>query len=92
MVSSSGPCWIDPIIDFLAEDRVLDDEKEPSWIRRVDAWYWLSADRKLHQRSFGGPYHLCLHLEKVNKLLAELHDVVCGSHVEGHSLAHRAMT
>jgi len=35
---------------------------------------------------------LCLHLEQVNELLAELHDGVCGSHVEGHSLAHQAMT
>ena len=27
-----------------------------------------------------------------SKLLAELHDGVCGSHVGGRSLAHRAMT
>ena len=55
-------------------------------------WYWLSANRKLYWRSFGGPYLLCLHPEKVSKLLAELHDGVCGSHVGGHSLAHRVMT
>ena len=45
------------------------------------ARYWLSTDRKLYQRSFGGPYLLCLHLEKVGELLAELHDGVCGNHV-----------
>ena len=56
------------------------------------ALYWLSADRKLYQRSFGGLYLLCLHLEKVNELLAELHNGVCGSYVEGRSLAHRVMT
>ena len=33
MISAIGPCWIDPIIDFLAEDRVLDDEKEANKIR-----------------------------------------------------------
>ena len=27
MISTTGPCWMDPIIDFLAKDRVLDDEK-----------------------------------------------------------------
>ena len=33
MISAIGPCWIDPIIDFLAEDRVPDDEKEANKIR-----------------------------------------------------------
>ena len=81
-----------PIIDFLAEDRVPDNEKKANRIRRMVSRYWLSADRKLDRRSFGGPYLLCLHPEKVSELLIELHDGVCGSHVGGHSLAHRAMT
>ena len=36
----------------------------------------------------GGPYLLCLHLDKVSEILAELHDEVCGNHVGGRSLAH----
>ena len=74
---------MDSIVDFLAEDRVPDDKKEANRVRRVATWYWLSADRKLYWRSFGGLYLLCLHLKKVNELLAELHDGVCGSHVGG---------
>ena len=27
MVAMFKPCWMDPIVDFLAEDRVLDDER-----------------------------------------------------------------
>ena len=92
VILMTEPCWMDLIIDFLAEDRVPDDEKEANRVHRVAARYWLSADRKLYRRSFGGPYLLCLHLEKVNELLAELHDKVCGSHVGGCSLAHQAMT
>ena len=92
MISATRPSWMDPIIDFLAEDRVPDDEKEANRIRREAPRYWLSVDRKLYRRSFGGPYLLCLHPEKVNELLTELHDGVCGSHVGGRSLAHRAMT
>ena len=61
-------CWMDPIIDFLAEDQVADDEKEASRVCWVAARYWLSADRKLYRRSFGGPYLLFLHPEKVNEL------------------------
>ena len=42
------PCWMDPIIDFLAQDRVSNDEEEANPVRRVYARYWLSADRKLY--------------------------------------------
>jgi len=92
VVATFEPCWIDLIIDFLAESRVSDDEKEADRVRKVAAQYWLSADRKLYQRSFGGLYLLCLRLDKVNELLTELHEGVCGSHVGGGSLAHQAMT
>ena len=91
MMSMANPCWMNPIIDFIAEDKVPDDEKEAKKIRRVASRYWLSADRKLYRRSFAGSYLLCLHPEKVNELLT-LHEGVCGGHVGGRSLAHRAMT
>ena len=46
---------MDSIIDFLAEDQVLDDEKEAGRVRKVVAWYWPLVDRKLYRRSFEGP-------------------------------------
>ena len=84
VVAISELCWMDPIIDFLAEDQVSDDEKEAGRVCRVTARYWLSA----YRRSFGGPYLLCLHPDKVNELLTEFHEGVCGNHVGRHSLAH----
>ena len=66
MISATGLCWMDLIIDFLAEDRISNDEKEANRIRQVAIRYWLSADHKLYQRSFGGPYLSCLHPEKVS--------------------------
>ena len=92
VISTFGPCWMDLIIDFLVENRILDDEKETNRVHQIASRYWLSADRKLYRRSFRGPYLLCLHLKRVNELLAELHDRVCGSHVGGRSFAHWAMT
>ena len=91
-ITTTRSCWMDPIIEFLVEDRVPDDESEANKVRQMASWYWLSTDRKIDRRSFRGPYLLCLHLEKVNELLVELHEGVCGSHVGGRSLAHRAMT
>ena len=92
MIWVTGPCWMDPIINYLAEDRVLDDEREANRIHRIARRYWLSTDHKLYQRSFEGLYLFCLHPEKVSELLAEFHDRVYGSHVGGCSLAHRPMT
>ena len=57
-ITIAGSCWMDPIIEFLAEDRRLDDENEANKIRCVASRYWLSANRKLYRRSFGGPYLL----------------------------------
>ena len=37
MVVMSELCWMDPIINFLAKDRVLNDEKE------VDRERWVAA-------------------------------------------------
>ena len=91
-VATLGPSSMDPIVDFLADDWIPDDEKEANKVRRVAARYWLSGDRKLYRRSFEGPYLSCLHPEKVSQLLAELHEGICGSHVGGRSLAHRVIT
>ncbi|XP_075659130.1 uncharacterized protein LOC142629010 [Castanea sativa] len=91
-VTIAERCWIDPIIDFLADNRALEDEKEAAKVRRTAARYWLPADRKLYRRLFEGPYLQCLCPSQAKELLAELHEGVCGSHMGGRLLAHRAMT
>ena len=48
VISTFGPCWMDPIIDFLAEDQILDNEKEADRVCRAAAWYWLSVDHTLY--------------------------------------------
>ena len=58
----------------------------------MTARFWLSKDKKLYRRSFGGPYLLCLHPNKVIELLAELHEGIYGGNLGGRSLTHRAIT
>ena len=48
LITTAEPCWMDPIIDFLAEDRVAANEKEAEKVRREIARHWLSAERKLY--------------------------------------------
>ena len=35
----AGPCWMNPIIDFLTEDKVPEDEAEANKIRRMAPRY-----------------------------------------------------
>ena len=92
VIAVSKPCWMDPIIEFLVENHLPSEGKEVERVCRVSAQFWLSKDHRLYRKSFKGPYLLCLHPNKVNELLTKLHEGVCGNHVEGQSLAHRAMT
>ena len=61
-------------------------------VRRKATRFWLSKNQKLYKRSFSGPYLLCVHPDMIESLLEELHEGICGSHIGGRSLAHRATT
>lgn len=69
VVVVSKQCWMNPIIDFLAEDRVPADEKEVGRVLRAASRYWLLANQKLYQKSFRRPYLQCFPLSKVDGLL-----------------------
>ena len=82
---------MDPIIQFLGKDVLPEDKLETEKIRRKAPRFWLSEDQKLYKRSFSGPYLLCIHLKASELLLEELHEGICGSHIGGRSIAHRAI-
>ena len=83
---------MDPMVRFL-KDVVLPEEKsEAERIGRKAPRFWLSKDHKLYKRSYSGPYLLCVHHEASELLLEELHEGICGSHTEGRSLSHQAIT
>ena len=83
---------MNPIISFLKEDILPLDKLEAEKIRRKGPRFWLSKDQKLYKHSFSGPYLLCIHPETSELLLEELHEGIYGSHTEGRSLSHRAIT
>ena len=73
-----GPSWMDPITQFLKEDILLEEKIEADKIRK--------------KATSSGPYLLCVHPDKTELLLEEMHEGICGSHTGGRSLAHRAIT
>ncbi|XP_075640509.1 uncharacterized protein LOC142612283 [Castanea sativa] len=87
-----GPSWMDPIVLFLKNDILLEEKGEADKVRKKSPRFLLSENQKLYKCSFSGPYLLCVHLEAIEPLLEELHEEICGSHIEGRSLSHRAFT
>ena len=83
---------MDSISLFLEKDILPEEKSEAKKVRRKAPRFWLSEDRKLYKSSFSGPYLLCVHPEASKSLLEELHEGVCGSHIGGRFLSHRAFT
>ena len=88
----AGPSWIDSIIQILKEDILPKERLEADKVRRKATRFWLSENQKLYKCSFSRPYLLCVPPEMTKSLLEELHKGICGSHIGGRSLAHRAIT
>ena len=83
---------MDSIVLFLKEVILPEGKSEADKVRRKASRFRLSEDQKLYKRPFSEPYLLCIHLEVVELLLEELHEGICGSHMRGRSLSHRALT
>ena len=83
---------MDPIVSFLKDDVLPEEKLEAKKIRRKAPRFWLSEDHNLYKSSYSGPYLLCVHPEVSETSLEELHEGICGSHIGGRSLAHRALT
>ena len=87
-----GPSWMDPIISYLTDDVLPDDKKEAHKLRLKSARFYLSSSGKLYRKSFMGPLLQCVHPSKVEDFLYEIHEGICGMHIGGRSLAHRAIS
>ena len=83
---------MDPIILFLKDNILPEENGEADKVRRKAPQFWPSEDQKLYKYSFSRPYVLCIHPEVVKSLLEKLHERICGSHTGGRSLSHRALT
>ena len=91
-IVSNRPNWMDPILDYLKNDKLPEDRRAADLIKQKAPKYWISKEGSLYRRSFSGPYLPCVHLDLVKDFLYEIHEGVCGSHTRGRSLAHRAMS
>ena len=85
------PSWKDPIQLYIATRKLPEDRNKAHKIQ-VQSVRFSLVDGQLYKRSLGGPYLKCLSPEQSQYVLAELHEGICGNHLEGRTLAHQVHT
>ncbi|XP_028124414.1 uncharacterized protein LOC114321449 [Camellia sinensis] len=68
------PSWIDPIVAFLSSEQLPMEKKEAHKLRNKALRYYLDPQGKLYKKSFSGLYLKCVHPDKVEELLTEIHE------------------
>ena len=71
-----------PIIQYLKDDKLLEDKIKARLLRLKFARYIL-YDGWLYRRGFSTPLLKCVNLEEGNYILQEIHEKVCGNHAGG---------
>ena len=82
----SEPSWMDPIWDSITDGRLPDDPKEASKIRTRSARF-TNHKGSLYKRGFFTPILKCIAGKDTNYVLREVHEGVCGNHIEARALA-----
>ena len=85
------PSWMDPIILYLSIGQ-LHSERNKAHKLQIQSARFSLVDGQLLKRSLGGLYLKCVTPEQSQYVLAELHEGICGNHLGGRTLAHRAHT
>ena len=90
-VGETSPSWMDPIAQYI-NTRELPNEKDKAHKVRVQSARFSLIDGQLFKRSLDGPYVKCLTTEQGQYVLVELHKRICGNHLGGRTLEHKAHT
>ena len=90
MSVDASPSWVDLIFEFLMEGKVLEDKSEARRIK-YQANRYIIMNGKLYRRGYAMPYLRCLRLNKVEYVIREIHEGVCGNHSGKRSLAQKAL-
>ena len=87
--SEIGIGWMHEIETYLRTGDLPEESKQAHKIWIQATCFTLIGDN-LYRRSFGEPYLWCLNDMETQCVLDELHEGVCGNHIEGRTLEHRA--
>ncbi|RDX98920.1 Tf2-6, partial [Mucuna pruriens] len=77
---------MDPMVEYLKEERLPVDPVEASRIRKEAPKYTL-VEQRLYMRGFSSPVLKCVDPEEAEYVIKEVHEGVCGTHIGGRALA-----
>jgi len=88
-VSNSGS-WINPIRSYLADGVLPANSDEAQRVKRNSSRYTL-VDGHLFRFGFSRPILMCVENTEARRIMSELHEGICGSHIGGRALILRIL-
>ena len=82
--------WITPYQRYMADSVLPVDPTEARKVNKNSSKFTL-IDGELYRFGFTHPLLVCVHGEKCMRIMAELHEGICGSHIGGRALATRTL-
>ena len=86
----SEPSWMDPIWDYIIDERLPDDPKEAAKIRTRSARF-TNHKGSLYKRGFFTPILKCIAGKDTEYVLREAHEGICGNHIGARALAGKVL-
>ena len=86
----SVPNWMDPIWDYINDGALPDDPKEAAKIRMRSSRF-TNHKGSLYKRGFYTPFLKCIAGEDTEYVLREVHEGICGNHIEARTLAGKVL-
>jgi len=77
--------WMTPLRSYLADNKLPEDVNEVRKIKKNSSRYTLIDDH-LFRYGFSRPLMICVGRREAFRLMTELHEGICGSHVGGRAL------
>ena len=90
LCTTSEPSWMDPIIIYLKSETLPTDSSAARKIKCLTLHYTL-MNRQIHKRSFSSPLLKCLLPSEADYALREVHEGICGNHLEGQAFAYKIL-
>ncbi|RDY11149.1 Gypsy retrotransposon integrase-like protein 1, partial [Mucuna pruriens] len=78
--------WIDPIIEYLKNEKLPDDSADSLRIRKEAPKYTL-VEQHLYRRGFSYPLLRCVDNDEALYVIQEVHEGICGTRIRGRALA-----
>lgn len=88
IAKSKSPSWMDPIIEFLQQGKLPEDQNRAHTLWRKAGCY-IILDGKLYRKGFTSLLFHCVDRDRATYVLAEIYEGICENHSGGRSQAQR---